>query len=86
MQQKLLILIVNSNNGETISELIVTDIKYGNQIRMWWINNDHPSYIVVGGCKLSANHIEDDIDFPLEESANYIILDGRGNANIVYTH
>ena len=47
--------IVNSDNGETISELIVTGIKYGNQIRMCWINNDEnndpPSYIVVGGCK-----------------------------------
>ena len=28
--------------------------------------------------KLSANHIEDDIDFALEASADYIILDGRG--------
>jgi len=41
--------------GETISELIVMGIKYGNQIRMCWINNDAnndpPSYIVVGGCK-----------------------------------
>jgi hypothetical protein len=47
--------IVNSDNSETISELIVTGIKYGNQIRMCWINNDEnndpPSYIVVGGCK-----------------------------------
>jgi len=47
--------IVNSDNGETISDLIVTGIKYGNQIRMCWINNvennDPPSYIVVGGCK-----------------------------------
>ena len=30
------------------------------------------------GFKLSANHIEDDIDFALEASADYIILDGRG--------
>lgn len=30
------------------------------------------------GFKLSANHIEDDIDFALEVSADYIILDGRG--------
>ena len=30
------------------------------------------------GLKLSANHIEDDIDFALEASADYIILDGRG--------
>ena len=47
--------IVNSDNGETISELIVTGIKYGNQVSMCWINNDEnndtPSYIVVGGCK-----------------------------------
>jgi glutamate synthase domain-containing protein 2 len=28
--------------------------------------------------KLSANHIEDDIDFALAASADYIILDGRG--------
>jgi methylamine---glutamate N-methyltransferase subunit C len=30
------------------------------------------------GFKLSANHIEQDIDFALEASADYIILDGRG--------
>ena len=30
------------------------------------------------GFKLSAQHIEDDIDFALESSAEYIILDGRG--------
>ncbi len=30
------------------------------------------------GFKLSANHIEYDIDFALEASADYIILDGRG--------
>ncbi len=30
------------------------------------------------GFKLSAQHIENDIDFALEASADYIILDGRG--------
>jgi len=30
------------------------------------------------GFKMSAQHIEDDIDFALEASADYIILDGRG--------
>ncbi len=30
------------------------------------------------GFKLSANHIEDDIDFALAAGAEYIILDGRG--------
>ena len=30
------------------------------------------------GFKLSANHIEDDIDFALEAGADYLILDGRG--------
>jgi len=30
------------------------------------------------GFKLSANHIEADIDFALEASADYIIMDGRG--------
>ena len=30
------------------------------------------------GYKLSANHIEEDIDFALEAGADYIILDGRG--------
>lgn len=30
------------------------------------------------GFKLSANHIEADVDFALEASADYIILDGRG--------
>ncbi len=32
------------------------------------------------GFKLSAQHIEDDIDFALAASADYIILDGRGGA------
>ncbi len=30
------------------------------------------------GMKLSANHIEDDIDFAIDSSVDYIILDGRG--------
>jgi glutamate synthase domain-containing protein 2 len=30
------------------------------------------------GFKLSANHIEQDIQFALDASADYIILDGRG--------
>ncbi len=30
------------------------------------------------GFKLSANHIEDDIDFALDAGADYMILDGRG--------
>ena len=30
------------------------------------------------GFKLSANHIEEDIQFALDASADYIILDGRG--------
>ena len=30
------------------------------------------------GFKLSANHIEEDLDFALEAGADYIILDGRG--------
>jgi len=30
------------------------------------------------GFKLSANHIEDDIQFALDASADYLILDGRG--------
>ncbi|MGY6553050.1 MAG: glutamate synthase-related protein [Wenzhouxiangella sp.] len=30
------------------------------------------------GFKLSANHIEDDIDFALKAGADYLILDGRG--------
>ncbi len=30
------------------------------------------------GFKLSAQHIEDDLDFALEASADYVILDGRG--------
>lgn len=32
------------------------------------------------GFKMSANHIEADIDFALQASADYIILDGRGGA------
>ena len=27
---------------------------------------------------MSAQHIEDDLDFALEASADYVILDGRG--------
>jgi glutamate synthase domain-containing protein 2 len=30
------------------------------------------------GFKLSANHIEDDIQFALDASTHYIILDGHG--------
>ncbi len=32
------------------------------------------------GFKMSAQHIEDDIDFALEAGADYVILDGRGGA------
>ncbi len=32
------------------------------------------------GFKLSAQHIEDDLDFVLEAGADYVILDGRGGA------
>ncbi|MFQ5689501.1 MAG: glutamate synthase-related protein [Gemmatimonadota bacterium] len=32
------------------------------------------------GFKISAQHIEDDIDFVLEAGADYLILDGRGGA------
>ena len=32
------------------------------------------------GFKLSAQHIEEDIDFALEVGCDYIILDGRGGA------
>ena len=38
---------------------------------------DHGNGIPVG-FKLSAQHIEDDIDFALEAGADYIIMDGRG--------
>lgn len=48
------------------------DFKYiADQVR------EHSGGIPIG-FKLSANHIEDDIDFALEASADYIILDGRG--------
>jgi len=42
---------------------------------------DHVREITGGipvGFKLSANHIEEDIQFALDASADYIILDGRG--------
>lgn len=42
---------------------------------------DHVRAITGGipvGFKLSANHIEEDIQFALDASADYIILDGRG--------
>jgi glutamate synthase domain-containing protein 2 len=32
------------------------------------------------GFKMSAQHIEDDVDFALDVGADYIILDGRGGA------
>ena len=32
------------------------------------------------GFKMSAQHIEDDLDFALEATADYVILDGRGGA------
>lgn len=32
------------------------------------------------GMKLSANHIEADLDFAIASSADYVILDGRGGA------
>ena len=32
------------------------------------------------GFKISAQHIEDDLDFALEAGADYVILDGRGGA------
>ena len=32
------------------------------------------------GFKLSAQHVEDDIDFALEVGADYIVIDGRGGA------
>ena len=32
------------------------------------------------GFKLSAQHIEDDLDFALAVGADYVILDGRGGA------
>ncbi len=44
---------------------------------------DHVREITGGipiGFKLSANHIEEDIQFALDASADYIILDGRGGA------
>ncbi len=44
---------------------------------------DHVREITGGipiGFKLSANHIEKDIQFALDASADYIILDGRGGA------
>ena len=42
---------------------------------------DHVRHITGGipiGFKLSANHIEQDIQFALDAGADYIILDGRG--------
>jgi len=45
--------------------------KLGDEVR------EHSGGIPIG-FKLSANHIEDDIDFALEAGADYIILDGRG--------
>jgi len=44
---------------------------------------DHVREITGGipiGFKLSANHIEEDIQFALDASADYIILDGRGGS------
>lgn len=50
----------------------VTDFKnFANQVR-------EVSGGIPVGFKLSANHIERDIEFALQASADYIILDGRG--------
>jgi len=38
------------------------------------------------GFKLSAQHIEDDIDFAVDAGADYIILDGRGGATRARRH
>ncbi len=47
--------------------------KFGNRVRD--ISNGIPI-----GFKMSAQHIEDDIDFALAADADYIIIDGRGGA------
>lgn len=57
----------------TFKELVTTDDfkKFADRVRE--ISGGIPI-----GFKLSANHIEEDIQFALDASADYIILDGRG--------
>ena len=57
----------------TFKELITTDDfkKFADRVRE--VSGGIPI-----GFKLSANHIEEDIQFALDASADYIILDGRG--------
>jgi len=61
-----------------ISPPTFTDLYSPNDFRRF---ADHVRELTGGipiGFKLSANHIEKDIDFALEAGADYIILDGRG--------
>lgn len=65
-------------NTPAISPATFTDLKTTADFREF---ADHVRELTGGipiGFKLSANHIEEDIDFALEASTDYIILDGRG--------
>ncbi len=80
----------NKNNGKisqvrgipegqpAISPSIFKDLVTVNDFKMSADRVREISGGVPIGFKLSANHIEEDIQFALDASADYIILDGRG--------
>ena len=47
--------IVNTQTGETISNILVKSIKYGSKVKMCWLldsDGQSGTYITVGGCKM----------------------------------
>lgn len=63
------------NSPPTIEDLVTVEdyAQFGNHVRK--VTGGIPI-----GFKLSAQHIEEDIEFAVEAGADYIILDGRGGA------
>jgi glutamate synthase domain-containing protein 2/CDGSH-type Zn-finger protein len=67
------------NAGEpAISPPTFTDLASVEEFRRFGDRVREVSGGIPIGFKLSANHIEEDLDFALEAGADYIILDGRG--------
>ena len=47
--------IVNTQNGETLSKILVKRIKYGRKVKMCWLldsNGQSGTYITVSGCQM----------------------------------
>ena len=47
--------IVNTQTGETISNILVKSIRYGSKVKMCWLldsDGQSGTYITVGGCKM----------------------------------